>query len=360
VTLAAAAVGGGVAARIADIRARFEPAVRTAAAATSATDGFATALAEALGAGASTAGTGATGTTPPGGTTATGERLVELAQEYLGVPYRYGGTDPATGLDCSGFLQHLFQRVGVELPRVSREQARAGTAVASIDQARPGDLVAFGEPVDHIGMYIGEGRFVHAPHSGTSVRIDDLGSRRITAIRRVLPDAVGPTGAAAPTAAGWLAGTGLGALGGSTGVPPAAPGASVLPRDISPQVRRWEAIFVEAGRRYGLDPALLAAQCQKESGGRTDAVSSAGALGLMQFMPATARSRGVDPLDPTSAIHGAASFMAELRDQFGSLDLALAAYNAGPGAVRRAGNTYPSQGVRRYAESVLALAGGPR
>src|SRR5690606_3867735 len=72
-----------------------------------------------------------------------GDRIVSVAKEYLGVPYVWGGTDPSTGLDCSGFVLNVFRRLGVELPRVSRDQANAGQPVASMAEARPGDLLFF-------------------------------------------------------------------------------------------------------------------------------------------------------------------------------------------------------------------------
>lgn len=77
---------------------------------------------------------------------------------------------------------------GISLPRVSQGQARAGTKVDSISQARPGDLVAFGSPVHHIGIYVGDGKMIHAPRAGDVVKISKV-HINLTAIRRVLPDA---------------------------------------------------------------------------------------------------------------------------------------------------------------------------
>jgi soluble lytic murein transglycosylase-like protein len=188
---------------------------------------------------------------------------------------------------------------------------------------------------------------IHAPRTGEVVKVEPIGSREITAIRRVIPDTPG-------------GGTGI-APGGMPGVMGANPltgagaGGSVLPAAIVPQVRRFESLFVEAGRRWGIDPVVLAAQAQKESGGNVNAVSPAGARGLMQFMPATAAAMGVDPLDPASAVNGAARYMSEMLGQFGSLELALAAYNAGPGAVRRAGNRAPYAETIRYVQQVMDL-----
>ena len=113
-----------------------------------------------------------------------GAQAVTFAKEHLGVPYKWGGTTPA-GFDCSGLVQHTYRRLGVELPRVSRDQARAGRAVASLADAIPGDLVAFGHPVDHIGIYAGDNKMVVAPHTGAVVRVQEI-SRPIVAIRRVI------------------------------------------------------------------------------------------------------------------------------------------------------------------------------
>jgi soluble lytic murein transglycosylase-like protein len=94
--------------------------------------------------------------------------------------------------------------------------------------------------------------------------------------------------------------------------------------------------------RYGLDGRLLAALVWTESGFRPDVVSSAGAMGLAQLMPGTARGLGVDPRDPLQNLDGGARYLRTQLDRFGSVELALAAYNAGPGRVERAGNQVPN------------------
>jgi len=241
-----------------------------------------------------------------------GAQAVQIATGYLGVPYRWGGTDPATGLDCSGLTQLVFRQIGVDLPRVSADQARVGAKVASLAEAKPGDLVFFGSPVDHVGIYAGDGKMIEAPHRGARVRIRAI-HETPTQIRRV-------TGAVPATA--------------GSGTP-------------------FDAVFAAAGARNGVDPALLAAVARAESGFDPAAKSPAGAVGLMQLMPATARSLGVDPLDPAQAADGAARLLAGyLRDYGGRTDLALAAYNAGPGAVRRFGGVPPYPETRTYIQRV--------
>lgn len=118
-----------------------------------------------------------------------GQALVDIASQYMGVPYKWGGTNPSRGLDCSGLIQLAAKQMGIDLPRVSRDQAKAGVAVGSLKEARPGDLVAFasrGLPVGHIGIYVGNGKMLNAPRSGTNVRIDSIGNRKPAAIRRVV------------------------------------------------------------------------------------------------------------------------------------------------------------------------------
>ncbi|WP_341907898.1 lytic transglycosylase domain-containing protein [Sandarakinorhabdus limnophila] len=115
----------------------------------------------------------------------------------------------------------------------------------------------------------------------------------------------------------------------------------------------WPQIDAEA-RRHGLPPALLRAVAWQESRGRAGAVSSKGALGVMQLMPATAAFLGVDPLDEKDNLRGGAMFLRQQLDRFGSVPLALAAYNAGPEAVKRFGGIPPYRETRLYVASILA------
>lgn len=111
--------------------------------------------------------------------------VVDLAQQHLGVPYVWGGESPA-GFDCSGLIQYVYRQLGVSVPRVAADQARAGQPVASLADAVPGDLVAFNDPVDHIGIYAGNGLMVVAPKTGDVVKVQAI-YKEPTAIRRVLP-----------------------------------------------------------------------------------------------------------------------------------------------------------------------------
>lgn len=145
-------------------------------------------------------GTGTTAGSAADGAAPTGGEVISDAVQYLGVPYKWGGTDPDVGLDCSGFTQRVYADLGITLPRVAAAQARVGTEVPSLDQAKAGDLLAFGSPVDHIGIYIGNGKMIQSPHTGDVVKISNITRKDLSTIRRILPDAArtwsNPTGTA--------------------------------------------------------------------------------------------------------------------------------------------------------------------
>ncbi|MDO4696264.1 MAG: C40 family peptidase [Neisseria sp.] len=120
--------------------------------------------------------------------------LIKSAMGLIGVAYRFGGTSPASGMDCSGFMQYIFRKtLHVNLPRTAAEQAKMGTAVSRSD-LQPGDLVFFntsGRRISHVGLYIGGNRFIHAPRTGKSIEITSLGNKywnaRYISARRVKP-----------------------------------------------------------------------------------------------------------------------------------------------------------------------------
>jgi cell wall-associated NlpC family hydrolase len=97
---------------------------------------------------------------------------VSYAKRLVGVPYRYGGSTPRSGFDCSGFVSFVYRHFGIPLPRTSYGQFGTGRSVARA-ALRPGDLVFF-DGVGHVGMYVGGGRFIHAPSSGKSVQVSSL------------------------------------------------------------------------------------------------------------------------------------------------------------------------------------------
>jgi soluble lytic murein transglycosylase-like protein len=273
----------------------------------------------------------ASGALSPGGGASgvCGTDVVTSARKYLGVPYVFGGNDPKTGLDCSSLVQRAYADLGVKLPRIAADQARQGTAVPSLAQAKPGDLLAFNSPVDHIAIYIGDNKMIAAPQPGEKVKIQDV-YQTPSAIRRVLPESAG-----VPMLAGVRPPALAGGAGSLAGVP-------------------YADLFTRAAAKHGVPAELLAAVAKIESGYDPKAVSPAGAQGLMQIMPGTARGLGVNALDPAQAVDGAARLLKSNLREFGSLDLALAAYNAGGGAVTKYGGIPPYAETQAYVPKVKA------
>lgn len=101
------------------------------------------------------------------------EKLIDTAKSYIGTPYVYGGTTPS-GFDCSGFVKYVYGQIGISLSRTSYTQANEGTYV-SYENLLPGDIVCFGSgSISHVGIYIGDGQFIHSPRTGYSVCIAPL------------------------------------------------------------------------------------------------------------------------------------------------------------------------------------------
>lgn len=124
------------------------------------------------------------------------ERAEALLQTLLalGVDYRYGGGSPESGFDCSGLVAHVFREAyGIELPHNARAQSEFGVRV-SLSELRAGDLVFYNtlnRPYSHVGIYLGDGRFVHAPKTGAQVRVESINGRywmrRFDGARRIQP-----------------------------------------------------------------------------------------------------------------------------------------------------------------------------
>ena len=103
-----------------------------------------------------------------------GIRVVSYARHFLGIPYRYGGSSPGTGFDCSGLVRFVYRHFGITLPHSSWADLSHGRRI-SRRSLRPGDLVFF-YGAGHVGIYVGGGRFIDAPHTGTRVRISTMGA----------------------------------------------------------------------------------------------------------------------------------------------------------------------------------------
>ena len=135
--------------------------------------------------------------------------LVMQAMNFLGVPYRRGGNTVDEGFDCSGFTRHVFENsIGLVLPRRSDQQAQtAGLLNIKRDELKPGDLVFFNtmrRAFSHVGIYVGEGKFIHAPRSGGEVRVEDMRqaywSKRFNGARRAEASGIPPSLQPHPTA----------------------------------------------------------------------------------------------------------------------------------------------------------------
>jgi len=122
-----------------------------------------------------------------------GSAIAELAMGMVGTRYRYGGTDPVEGFDCSGLVFYAYSQAGYRVPRTSQELFRAVRKIA-VGEADPGDLMFFQDQtkLSHVGIYVGDGRFVHAPASGQNVTIASLDSayyqEHLVAVGRLLPN----------------------------------------------------------------------------------------------------------------------------------------------------------------------------
>jgi cell wall-associated NlpC family hydrolase len=136
--------------------------------------------------------------------------MVLTAMNFLGVPYRFGGTSESDGFDCSGFTRHVFEMsLGLVLPRRADEQARApGLFAIKRDELKPGDLVFFNtlkRTFSHVGIYVGDGKFIHSPRSGGEVRVEDMRmaywTKRYNGARRAEPMALPADNAVATTTA---------------------------------------------------------------------------------------------------------------------------------------------------------------
>lgn len=330
-----------VQARMAQIQARMDtlsprPAQPTPTAGTAGSsfaDALSTAQSEAADATSSATAVSTVGRS--GGPDAT--TLIAAAKKYLGVPYKWGGTDPKTGgLDCSGFVQRAFKDVGITLPRVTQTQVKEGRAVSSLAQAKPGDLLFFEngiQPgVDHVAIYLGNNKMIAAPKAGDVVKIQNV-YKTPAAIRRVLPDQA--SGPAAASAARSVSSTGG-----------ANPSGSI------PWVKYHDQIVASA-TKHGVPAKFLGAVLTVEnSTGNPTLKSAAGAVGVAQFMPQTAARFGIDPTDPRQSIDAAGKYLSMLYREFGSLDLAAAGYNAGEGNVRKYGGVPPFDETQNYVQKV--------
>ncbi|WP_207455040.1 C40 family peptidase [Herbiconiux sp. SYSU D00978] len=185
-----------IAARMNELAARFSATPSTSGAASAASAASATEFASVL----SAAGVEDTNSLLPTTGEATGSAVVAAAKQYLGVPYVFGGTT-REGMDCSGLVQRVFADLGIDVPRLVSGQGALGQEIPSLAEAKPGDLVV-ADDNSHIGIYVGDGKMLHAPRAGKDVQIADLWwNENEMTIRRLVPAEAGATAPAAASQA---------------------------------------------------------------------------------------------------------------------------------------------------------------
>lgn len=211
-------------------------------------------------------------------------------------------------------------------------------AISGTEPGAPAGEAAAAQRVQQIQTLIEQARETSLPPSGSFA---------------ATLQAASATGAGGPLAYG----AGTGASGAYPSMPTVA-GAGVPSATGESGSGQYDALVNQAAARYGLDPAVLHGLIQQESGFDPNSTSGAGAEGLTQLMPSTAASLGVtNPLDPAQSIEGGARYLSQMMAQFdGNVSDALAAYNAGPGAVRRYGGIPPYAETQSYVAKVLAYA----
>jgi membrane-bound lytic murein transglycosylase B len=229
---------------------------------------------------------------------------------------------------------------------IANVQARIGSIEQRLGIARPAASASASATTATDSTGLAAGATTTVGHIDLSGSFEDIAASIEAALQD--PTTFGTT----PTGIGSIASTGFSATAATTvrGVVSAPTGALAASTP-------YADLFQQAGAKYGIDPKVLAGVAYVESRFQTDVVSSAGAVGMMQFMPSTAASLGVDSRDPASAIDGAARYLRSQIDRFGSVDMALAAYNTGPGAVADAGGIQPGSQAEKYVSAVRAAMG---
>ncbi len=223
---------------------------------------------------------------------ATGGRALRAAQSQLGVPYVFGGTSPGRAFDCSGLVQWSYAQAGVKIPRLAHSQQNMAGNIPYAGST-PGDLVFFGRPAHHVGMYVSKNRMINAPQPGLNVQYDGISAGSVTNVGRPYTLAAALTGAAPGGSSQQVARSLLGSYGWGAG-------------EFSPLVNLWN----------------------RESGWNVHALNkSSGAYGIPQSLPGNKMaSAGADWRDnPVTQIRWGLSY---IRNRYGSPSAAWAHSNA--------------------------------
>lgn len=263
----------------------------------------------------------------------TWDKIYKELKSYLGKPYVWGGADPKTGFDCSGLVQYVYGKYGISLPRTTYDQVKCGAHIEKSD-LQAGDLVFFGTAsnVSHVGVYIGNGQYLHAPKTGDVIKISNLlGRSDYYEARRVFQ------------------------------VKESSPNNQNKDKklyDLIPN-KNYADAFYKVQEKTGVDPLLLASIAIVESSLNSNAVSNAGASGLCQIMPDTFKGLGFDLskiFDPYTNILACSYEILELYayKSIKSVGDMLTAYNGGIGNFIKYGGPIPgNKENQEYSDKVL-------
>ncbi len=271
-------------------------------------------------------------------------QIYEELKAHLGEDYVYGGSSPEIGFDCSGLVQYCFSIAGVNLPRTTYEQCQVGEDVTDM---QPGDLVFFmgSDPQDglpgHVGVYIGDDQYIHAPSTGDVIKISNLSSRSdFWGAKRVIQasDSSSSDNSNASSNSSNNSNT-------SSGLYETMDGT-------------WADLFTKVGNEYNIDPILLASVAMQESSLDPNAVSGSGACGLCQMMPDTFTGLGFsldDIFDPYTNCCACAMELNDLATRHSDLTEVLGCYNAGEAGYRnQLANGGLCSETANYASGVLS------
>lgn len=111
--------------------------------------------------------------------------IMDEAKKHLGLPYVWGGTSPVSGFDCSGFTQYVYRTLGVEIPRVARDQQKVGKQI-DVKDIKVGDLLFYGKPAHHVAIYAGNGYYIHAPQTGDVVKFSKMNPAKVTSVSQIV------------------------------------------------------------------------------------------------------------------------------------------------------------------------------
>lgn len=260
------------------------------------------------------------------GSDSAGGQAVQIASQYIGTPYVWGGTTP-NGFDCSGLMQYVYKQMGIDLSRTTYTQVNEGIPVAK-ENLQQGDLVFFKDnsgDIHHVGMYAGNGNVLHAPQTGDVVKISPLDAfPDYYTSRRIIQPIKNSNTTSKPINVGGR-------------------------KELLPYIQ-------EASKTYGVSESLISAVIEAESGFNQGVTSEAGAIGLMQLMPNTASGLGVNPYNAKENVMGGTKLLSQLLKKYnGNIELTLAGYNAGEGNVEKYGGVPPFDETQKYIKKIQGI-----